>query len=136
MHPFLRIVLEFLGPAFFGGLQAIIVSTIGMKGPFGVGVKEIGAFFLIAFAFSLIQSLCYVITLEIAYWVGLSRRSYKAIAFSTLLGVLGGMWLTFEFDSGSNLTDLHFFCPIGAIAGAIIASIIYYFESPQEKQTA
>jgi hypothetical protein len=134
MNSVFRVFLELLGPAFFGGLQALVVGIAGSKQPFGVIDIFQGAvaFFLLALIVCGIQSACYTILMELAYRRGLSRRSFKAIAFSTILGILSGASFSLYSDSPIHASSFLYFCSVGAGVGAVIASIIYYYEPKKE----
>ncbi len=136
MNSFSRILLELFGPSLLGGMQAMVVGIVGSQKTFALGgiVQGAIAFFLFALLFCSIQSVCYTVLIEVAYRLGLRRRSLHAIAFSTFLGVLSGASFMFYSDSSFKGSSILFFCTVGAIVGLTIAAIIYYFE-PREEET-
>ena len=138
MRPYLRVVLELFGPAFFGGVQAMITGMVGSKGPAGLFdiLKGLFVFFFFALMFCSIQSVCFTVLMELAYRCGLRRRSWRAIALSTFLGVVSGASFMLYSDSGVQDSSLLLFCSVGGVVGLLISSIIFLCESDGKPETA
>ena len=130
MRPIFRILIELFGPPLLGVVITTIVETINYEESFTF--SEFGDMFLtalpVALVISAIPSICYTMLLEISYSMGLQRRSFRAILFSTLLGAFGGA-SCFVYIPKADV--VFYFAIIGAVSAFIVSALIYFCE-PRE----
>lgn len=132
-----RIMLELLGPPLLGGTMAAIwfwaagiVRAFGRNEPLDPALAQVTSlplnwlvFSVFAFPMIGLQAACYAGIMEYCFSVGLSPRSWRSIALSTLLGYGAGMTLALGY--GYDRKDTwYLFSGVGPLVGATLGLLI------------
>jgi len=126
MPRFRRILLEIFAPPFFG--MAILYPWVVWGSISSGNLDYRNCFYIIPWFFSFcvyaylitgIPSLVYAALMELAFFLGLSPRSWMTVLHSGLLGWVAGYASTLEFE-----LDGRVFGTLGLVVGLVLGALI------------
>ena len=128
MSNFNRITLELLMPVPLGSIIFVILGDFP-ESPLEL-VKELPLFILVSYAFGIIPSFLYTITME-AWFKNKFHKRFAlgwTVAVSLLMGLLSGILICCASYKFTQSLDILRFSIIGALVGFLMGFLIVGFE--------
>jgi hypothetical protein len=125
----LRILVELFSLPFVAVIIFSLFSSIASRDAIFLSPKSFVFMLVLAYVLAGIPSIIFVAVLEIAFTIGLSAKSWRAVFLASFLGLLSGCAVALVVAGGLNNQRGAFtvFPTLGMVSGAIVGLIVRRF---------